>query len=149
MAIHHLTHQEALRLGADVWFLTYPQESKWAQRLDWNLDFQLVRAWAHGRKAIPTELLQVANETEFEIEPLEIQAGAPLMVASHKLLPNRMTVVVPWTGDAKVWAVACEKIWRNLGAPRARVFLPENCPAQTFDKLWADEALEVVMPLVS
>jgi len=128
--------QTALTSGCGLWIVAEPEKSKWARKIDWYLNFQLMRAEDHEQKEISAELEEIANKWHVESIRFEIDETAPLMVASAQLLPVSRTVLIPFTGDAHSWARACNQVRQNLKHPVTRIFLPESLDADTFAKAW-------------
>ena len=127
------TH-EALTMGSDLWLISDLSRSAWARKIDWYLNFQLSRAAHHARREISTELASTAESWEFDPPVIESRATAPLLVASSKFLPNKMTVQV--AGQGAAWVKAAAATVASLRSRSIRLFLPTDLSLQEFSKAW-------------
>ena len=97
MALKLIEKQNAFLAGCELWLIAGPDQSHWAQKLDWRLNFQLRRASQHRSRELSREIQQVIAEFEIEIEGQNLEgnlsadlerSSAPLMIASKELLPE-------------------------------------------------------------
>jgi hypothetical protein len=140
---------KVLEPGADLWVVTDLDESEWSQKIDWYLNFQLVRSSIHKVPDQSSELQDVIKKWEFDPPDVEISKQSPLMVASSDLLPNHSTVLIPLGGDVKAWAKRVFDLWKKLDEPSLRVFLPKNIDAKSFGSAWPGSAHDIDGALVS
>jgi hypothetical protein len=131
-----ITAQAALTGGCGLWIVAEPEKSKWARKIDWYLNFQLVRAEDHDQPKTASELKEIVQKWHVEPVRIEVEPDAPLMVASAQLLPVARTVLIPFTGDAQAWARVCSEVRKNLQQPATRIFLPESLEAEAFARAW-------------
>ena len=86
----------ALDPGCEMWLVAEPELSKWSRKIDWHLNFQIMRSKTHRTAEISSELRTVLQECDFEA-PAELDKfDSPLLIASYKLLPNIHTIMVPF-----------------------------------------------------
>lgn len=130
------TEEAALLPGAELWVVPTLDASPWTQKIDWYLNFQILRSTEHLAPEPPPELRDVVAEWEHEVPAIEVSKAAPLMVASSELLPNHAVVVVPPAGSPAAWVESVHKVWTKLDRPSLRVFLPEALGAQDFASSW-------------
>ena len=132
---------KALSAGCDVWVVPDLDQSLWARRIDWYLNFQFQRAELHKAQSLPAELNFILSNYEFTppfTEPPLSEAGkSHLMVASYERLPNRKTILVSQMDSPQDWVRACSSLWVDLGRPSIRVFLPTMMSAQAFRTYWS------------
>jgi hypothetical protein len=144
---------DALNAGCDLWLIADAERSSWSRKIDWHLNFQILRSLAHQTPRLSPELRRVLEDAEVEAPEIEATSAVatPLMIASRDLLPNRQTVSVPVPdegGDA-AWVKACHAVWNQLGRPRARVFLPDTMKPDLFSKSWPKSDADASVELVS
>jgi hypothetical protein len=128
---------EALAPGADLWVVANLENSSWSQKIDWYLNFQILRAKTHQTAAPDSEMNQVLSRWEVEIPPAENLSSSPLMIVSSSSLPNHAVVMVPFeVANLRRWVEQVHGVWRCLDAPSLRVFLPNGQNAVKFAKAW-------------
>lgn len=136
MGLKNLDALTALSPGADLWIVADLGHSKWTRKIDWYLNFQLMRAEPRKAPEISDELRKVMDTWEFDPPTIAVRPTAPLMVASSQLLPNSKTVMVPFTADAGEWVRRCHQVWMELQRPSLRLFLPEALSNGDVEKAW-------------
>lgn len=131
---------EAFAPGASLWVVTDLERSSWAQKIDWYLNFQLLRAQTH-RPALPgDELRSVINQWDVEAADVICAEQAPLMVPSARLLPNHAVVLVSFADiQPKDWVKKVHATWAQLDSPSLRVFLPIGLNPTQFAAAWPGE----------
>lgn len=149
MALKVLDPNNALTSGSRLWVVSDLEKSHWARKIDWYLNFQLLRAEPHRSPELSPEIKSVMERWEFDAPEISIAERAPLMVASSKLLPNTQTVMVPLSAKEELWVKACHRIWQDLGRPTMRVFLPEESTVEGFSKHWPKADQEAAIELVA
>ncbi len=125
-----LSSVEALGLGADLWIIASPESSKWALKIDWELNFQLLRASRHQRPQLANELQSVLTETG--LAPVKAPSTSQAL-----LIPADLNLPCRWVlGFEGLPAAELTKIWRDLGTPSTRIFLPKNQDSTVFLAQW-------------
>lgn len=140
-----LDSAEALSNGRITWIVADLEHSKWAQRIDWYLNFQITRSVPHRPASFAPELQEIIEKWEFEAPAVRLSPITPLMIASSELVPNHQTVVVPVKGVEADWVLACHRVWVGLGRPPLRLFLPEGFKPSSVSMRWpkADDGADV------
>lgn len=127
----------ALSPGATLWILPPPSESAWSTRIDWYLGFQLRRGLPHRRFDFSSDMRQLMEAYEETLPKIPRTDESPLMIASENLLPNHQTVMIPQTAtENKEWVTTCHRVWKGLGSPATRIFLPKSISRPDFEKAW-------------
>jgi hypothetical protein len=130
-----LTADVALTEGSALWIVGDLENSQWAHKINWYLNFQLRRAQFHQTREIPRELTAVLQTWEIDPPELKLNPSAPLLIESSKLLPNRVTVqLFNRTFDA--WVEDAISIWSDLQRPSVRVFLPSEKSVSQLTNRW-------------
>ncbi len=114
--------------GAPLWIIADQKHSAWAKKLDWYLNFQLRKAKFHKSVQLSEKIKQKMQDWGFDLPVLE-KPASPLMIASHKLLPNELTVQI---ASGENWASECLRVLKNLRIDKARIFLPSEMTPQEF-----------------
>ncbi len=127
----------ALAPGCELWVVADLAKSRWARRIDWALNLQIMKAGRHETARPSDELKRILQEWDeeslFAVPTTDI---SPLLIASRAYVPAAKTVVVGFEGDATTWVSHCARVWNNLGQPKIRVFLPDQVNQNTFEKAW-------------
>lgn len=135
MAIHILSAASAYNPGADLWILPPQKSSRWFTRIDWYLNFQLIKASRHHTANITSELKELTTECELPEVKIVINDHRQ-MVYSPKLLPNKWVVVIEESQDFHKWIKEIYLVWKNLNESSLRVFLPPDKSMADFNKNW-------------
>ncbi|WII71215.1 hypothetical protein QJS83_12165 [Bdellovibrio sp. 22V] len=136
MAMSVLSQASALNPGSDLWIVPDLDKSQWTAKLDWYLNFQICKSTRHLSPSLPNYLRTVLAETELEKKSIDIKPSAPLMIATHELLPNKWVVLLPWDGNLKQWTTQVFEIWQKLKEPSLRVFLPPGQSTGNLQLAW-------------
>ena len=135
MGVSQLASTQALTPGADLWVVGTPTESPWALKLDWALNFQMLRAGRHKKPAISHELQKVIDQTDLKKELPHLQnskASRGLLVAADLNLPCR------WVLMLEEWNLTeLHEAVTGLGNPSLRIFLPRSMNGESFAKTWS------------
>lgn len=140
MQIKHLTREEALIDGARLWLLPTFRFSEWTRRLDWPLNLQILKSIHRKPVELSPHLKEILQENE--LEETVVPRGGPLMIATDQLLPSEWTVILE-SDNWDNWRETALKVWKDMGEPPARFFLPSFA---RWDKVknqwpkWADHA---------
>lgn len=127
--MNQFAHQDQpFSAGAPLWIIADLQNSAWAKKLDWYLNFQLRRASRHQPLKISQTVKEKISSWGFTV-PEAMLPAAPLMIASRRLLPNELTVQIP---VSETWVQDCLQVIRQLRLKKVRVFLPVPISAQEF-----------------
>jgi hypothetical protein len=134
MGVTSLPQTQALQPGADLWVVGDPKDSRWALKIDWELNFQILRAGVHERPRLSPELVEITAHSGLEAPHIESRSRA-LLLAADLNLPCR------WVLSLADWKTATiAKAREDLKSPSLRVFLPKTQSVETFTKEWSQIA---------
>lgn len=105
MTLNILTPINQFNEGDDIWVFPDLQKSKALKKLDWYLNFQAYNSNFSNK-----------NTT---------------LIPSHKKLPTKAIVTIPFDGNLGHWCASINKTWQGLNHPTIRVFLPDNIKSTT------------------
>lgn len=131
-----LSLASAFNPGHDLWIVPTAAESRWTLRLDWYLNFQIIRAGRHARPQKDAAVEQVLQEIEWSPPNPRLDRQSPLLVSCDGRLPARWVAVVPGSSKLSDWTESIEKIWRDLQQPTLKIFLPTGLQAGPFSEEW-------------
>lgn len=131
-----LSLASAFNPGSDLWIVSDTANCHWTQKLDWYLNFQIVKSQRHLSPEIRNFTKYIQKESGLETYEVSVPKDAPLMITSEAFFPNKWVVVVPMTASFEVWVREVSNIWENLKHPSLRVFLPTGQNAGSFNKEW-------------
>lgn len=125
--VQTLSSTAAFGSGFDLWILPEVSHSPWARKLDWYLNLQILRAHNFSKKSLNPELQAIIQENELKLATdIRPSKAGPLMIATSQRLPMRQVVEVPMLEDLNAWLSQALGIWRDLGYPSLKIFLPKG-----------------------
>lgn len=136
MAFQKISEPAAFSPGSELWIIPDAQHSNWTQKLDWYLNFQLLRAERHHSALISEEFKELLKEQQLEPPTATDESQKPLMLASQHQLPVNQAVSVPYGGNLKEWVDAVAAVWTGLKRPPLRLFLPKGLTSAQVSGLW-------------
>ncbi|WP_413288515.1 hypothetical protein [Bdellovibrio sp. HCB337] len=131
-----LSLANAFNPGSDLWIVPDLQSCRWTQKLDWYLNFQIIKNQRHLSPDTRNFTKLIQRETGLETYELSVPKEAPLMITSEAFFPNKWVVVVPTSPNFGLWVREASAIWENLKHPSLRIFLPTGQNAGSFQKEW-------------
>jgi len=131
-----LSSASALNPGSDLWIVPDSPNCHWVQKLDWYLNFQIIKSQRHLSPEVRNFTKLIQREAGLETYEHNIPKDAPLMVTSESFFPNKWVVVLPMSASFGIWIKEVSNIWENLKQPTLRVFLPTGQNAGSFNKEW-------------
>jgi hypothetical protein len=131
-----LSAASALNPGSDLWIVPDFDSSRWTPKLDWYLNFQIVRSTRHLTPELRNFTTYVQNETGLPSYQPPHRPIAPLMITSEAFFPNKWVVIIPVANDFRHWVSQISKVWEDLRSPALRIFLPTGQNAGSFNKEW-------------
>ncbi len=131
-----LSSASAFNPGSDLWILPDVSSSNWTAKVDWYLNFQIIRSDRHPRPEQQNFITHIQNETELEIFTQPATHNSPLMISSEHFFPNKWVVVVRNSENFGFWVRQSSNIWENLKHPTLRIFLPTGQSASSFHNEW-------------
>ena len=131
--------EAGVRPGADLWIVTDLAVSRWAQQIDWRLNFQLSRAALRSAPPISESMQALLRKWKLPQLQFEKDEAGPLLVASQAVLPNRCVMLVPGLRAAKDWVRVLSKTVPSLRLRNVRCFLPADLAADDVQKQWGQQ----------
>ena len=122
--ITSLSQASALNPGSELWVMTDLEKSRWTAKIDWYLNFQIVKSSRHQRPPLSDFLIKIIEKTNLQIPILEPLHEPPLLIHSQLLLPNKWVAIVPYADNFKQWMKNISELWGQLQHPTLRIFLP-------------------------
>lgn len=126
--------------GCEIWYLAEGSESHWSRKIDWYLNFQAMKAEEHKSKQVSAEIKKIEDEWPMESFHCAQSGPSPVMIASQGNLPCPKIVFSAFQGNLDSWVTDCVHVWRGLGKPQIRVFLPDNVLTDPFRSAWIKAA---------
>lgn len=124
-----LSNTSAFGPGSSLWLIPSIEKSEWARKLDWYLNLQISRSRNHVTKDWSNEIKDIVTENEIELKPFKASKKQPMLVGTKRPLPFDQVVEIPFDGNSENWVQTCEEVWRGLGEPSVRLFLPPSLSA--------------------
>ncbi len=119
-----LSQASALNPGAELWVTADLPKSKWTAKIDWYLNFQIVKASRHQPPPISDFLVKIIEKTNLEVPKLAPLTSSSLLIHSQSFFPNKWVAVVPYNDNLKEWMTRIFKVCEQLQNPTLRIFLP-------------------------
>lgn len=133
-----LSSASAFNPGSDLWILPDFSCSRWTRRIDWHLNFQIIRACRRPSPEPREFITLIQKETELEVfNPVQLP-NAPLLISSVSFFPNRWVVVIPNADFFEAWVRQSSDIWEALKHPTLRIFLPTGQSSSSFHNEWSN-----------
>jgi hypothetical protein len=132
-----LSHSSAFNPSSDLWIVS--EGSKWAKKLDWYLNFQIVKSSRHTSREIGTELNQYLEAAGLDYAP-NFTSASHLLISSQHLLPNKWVLVLPDPSNWNAWVKDLHSTWLKINKPTLRVFLPAGKTAADFTPVWQSQS---------
>ncbi len=141
MAVTVLSQASAFNPGSDLWIVADLESSQWSSKLDWYLNFQIIKSHRRQGAELSENLQELLLQTGLASET-PAYTGFPnnLMISSQMQLPNKWVVIIPWNQDLVSWSAEIEKVWNQLSQPSLRVFLPPGFSMANLDKAWPNNS---------
>ena len=144
-----LSQASALNPGAELWVMADLTTSKWTAKIDWYLNFQIVKASRHQPPPMSDFLIKIIEKTNIELPKLSPMTSASLLIHSQAFLPNKWVAVVPYQDNLKEWMTSIYRVCEQLQNPSLRIFLPAGQPATTVteQRISAEDEKEITLVL--
>ncbi len=121
-----LSQASALNPGAELWVMADLGKCQWTAKIDWYLNFQIVKASRHQTPPLSEFLIGIIEKTGVEVPKMISASSAPLIIHSQPLLPNKWVAIVPYNDNFKEWMKKISTVWSQLQNPSLRIFLPSG-----------------------
>lgn len=131
-----LSLASAFNPGSDLWIVPDFQSCRWTRKIDWYLNFQIIKNQRHLSPETRNFTKLIQREAGLESYEQSLPKNAPLMITSEAFFPNKWVVLVPTSPNFGAWVREVSGIWENLKHPTLRVFLPTGQNAGSFHKEW-------------
>lgn len=132
-----LSKPNAFNTGADLWIVPDSRSSSWTKKIDWYLNFQLMKVTPRSPAPLTTSLLSILKETEITVSLPPVSNNSPLLVESSHYFPNKWTVQLLYNQSLEEWASKIVTTWQGLSSPTLRIFLPAQAKPEEFSNVWA------------
>lgn len=149
-----LSQSTALQPGADLWVVPQYEESHWTGKIDWMLNFIILKNLRHENLLIQPEMHQFIQETEFPAQKQqELTPSKMLLVLSDKLIPSKWVIHHPIppsinnNSKLKPWIKQILLSAKSLQAMSLRVFIPKSIATTEFFLLFEEELRSLKYPL--
>ncbi len=112
-----LTEATALSDGADLWIITQGDISKWSQKMNWYLNFQIGKTQRHSTPKISEFLELVLKETDLkqvQLRTQEEKSNSAVLFVASQLLPCKSVLLLPYLGDLFKWIGEIAKYQKDL-----------------------------------
>lgn len=138
MSANVLSLANAYNPGSDLWIFPELENSDWAQKVDWYINFQIIKN--SQRKALPLsdEIQSVLSNTGLDLKKIVSVRPQSLMISTSTWLPNKWLVVVDGSDQLANWTQSVFQTWNRLKKPTLRVFLPTGQNASSFLDHWRE-----------
>ncbi len=128
----------ALSSGSDLWVVADLEHSQWTAKIDWYLNFQIVKASRYKTPALSEFLIDTLEKTGLTAPQVQADDG-PLLIQSEFLLPNKWVLVLPYKSDIKEWTTEISKVWEGLQKPSVRIFMPTGQTSSPQSQGWFEK----------
>ena len=119
-----LSQASALNPGAELWVMADLEHCQWTAKIDWYLNFQIVKASRHEAPILSEFLAQIIDNTGVQVPEILALKDSSLLIHSQSLLPNKWVAVIPYVDNLKEWLKQISELWQGLQNPSLRIFLP-------------------------
>ena len=141
MEISVINTNSAFSAGKKVWLIDSNRDGYLRRKIDWHLNFLLLKAESHKKPELAPQMLNIIAENEMPSFHSQSIRTSPLLIPSEHAFPVSSIVEIPWVKDKEHWVTEVHKTWQLLGEPEIRVFLPQDLSANEFKKLWPKSSL--------
>jgi hypothetical protein len=130
------TELTALSSGADLWIVPERKKSRWVQKLDWYLNFQIAKSLKHRPRELSDKVQYLLKACALENYDFLPDSTDSLLVLSTRNLPNRWILVLKGSDELQPWVQAAVDKWKKMNFPSLRIFLPDGVSKEEIKKLW-------------
>lgn len=136
MSANTLSSANSYNPGADLWIVTDHRFSRWTEKIDWHLNFQISKSLRHISSKTSPFLNFVLKNTELPNFDFLPESKSQLLIASNRLLPNRWVLVLGFDESLDIWMNDLTKVWKKLGDPSLRIFVPSPFNVSKVAEFW-------------
>lgn len=131
-----LSTASAFSSGHDLWVVSDRTHSRWALRLDWYLNFQMLQGERRKSHQLAEPVKALLEESGLPQPRTSITESAPLLISADGRLPARWVLFLPMDGASDEWVNRLASVWTKLQKPSMRVFLPTGVDGLPFTEEW-------------
>lgn len=142
-----LSQNSALSAGHELWVLPHYETSSWTPKIDWMMNFQILKNLRHVQKTPDAEIYRILKDNEIQTQLVEIDTDN-LLIPSQLFFANTWILYSPvglrigdseYTGFEKDsgWINKIHKTWSNLNSPSMRIFLAKTWKPAQVQAAWA------------
>lgn len=131
-----LNSASALKPGNDLWIVPDKKNSKWSKKLDWYLNFQMLKHERNKSPDLDPELANILKASGLPEFQTNLKSDSPLMISAPNLLPSKWFIVIPYSENTKDWVEKIQTTWKGLNHPSFRIFLPQGVQVHEFQQQW-------------
>lgn len=131
-----LSTASAFSSGHDLWVVSDRTHSRWALKLDWYLNFQMLQGERRDPRRLAEPVKALLEESGLPPADSETGESSPMLISADGRLPARWVLFLPMTSDSTNWVSHLAKVWANLQKPSMRVFLPTGLDGLPFTEEW-------------
>ncbi len=134
-----ISSASAFNPGSNLWVLPESSQCKWTLRIDYYLNFIILKNKRLPTPRIPKELKDILEKTEVfsTTQNFSRNVDSGLLIFSENALPSQWTFYQPISsGDHKAWISKVYKTWQGLNSPSLRFFLPQGLTPSELESEW-------------
>ena len=143
-----LSLANAYNPGSDLWIFPELENSNWTQKVDWYINFQIIKNSQKKSLPLSEEIQNVLDKTGLDLKKIISARPQPLMISTSTWLPNKWLVVVAGSKQFSPWTQQVFQTWKQLKKPTLRIFLPTGQNASSFLEHWRELSSDQEMTLV-
>jgi hypothetical protein len=120
-----MTSHQSFQSGAELWITPHPTQSSWTAKIDWLINFQILKAKQLKPQMMSPELKQIQQLCQIhapEQQPTPERFLFP--VGDH--LPTQWLAVMPYTETEQNFLAETLSILKSFQAKTVRIFLPKS-----------------------
>ncbi len=124
MVPQKLSQAAALSPGSDLWIFAQPRISAFSRKIDFYLNFQMAKAEQREFPSLSKKLKEIIEQNDLGELLKPIPTPNTILISAQTQLPCTQVVVINEVGNKENYIEAVFDIWKKLGKPSVRVFMP-------------------------
>lgn len=136
MQIQTISTTNCFTPGADLWIAPDHPNSLFTKKLDWYLNFQLIKSSQKSSPKLSPTLCEILKSESLPEPQVNLEAYPPLLIPTSGRLPAQFVVFIPNQGDFKLWLSKALLAWKQLNQLPTRVFLPPGLSLEQCQLEW-------------
>lgn len=130
------SQQSIFESGSDLWIIPDRKNSKLAQKLDWYLNFQILKSVQHRTVPLPAPVHDILNSCHLKGYDWAPEESDSLLILSSHIFPNRWVLQIQGSDQLESWIQSAVEKWKGLNRPSVRIFLPQSVSIAQFERMW-------------